>query len=111
MSANKLFTSKEEEEEDIKWQVVSKIQAFSHVDFRIPIVGVVVHFRPLIGYNYFSSTSAQKCKVIYERDPKSHVRYITFAVPTHKGQPQHRELYVLLFSNSVWALERPILNL
>ena len=26
---------------------------------------------------------------------------------THKGQPQHRELHALLFSNSVWVLLRP----
>ena len=43
----------------------------------------------------FSTTFAQKCKVIYERDPKSHARYIIFALPTHKGQPQHRELHAL----------------
>ena len=29
---------------------------------------------------FFPTTFAQKCKVIYERDPKSHGRYITFAV-------------------------------
>ena len=31
--------------------------------------------------------------MIYERDPKSHARYIN--LPTHKGQPQHRELHPL----------------
>jgi len=50
---------------------------------------------------FFPTTFAQKGKVIYERDPKSHARYITFALATHKGQPQHRELH---FSNSVWVL-------
>ena len=32
-------------------------------------------------------------------------------IPPHKGQPQHRELHALLFSNRVWALKRPTLNL
>ena len=35
---------------------------------------------------FFSTSFAQKCKVIYERGPKSNARYITLAVPTHKGQ-------------------------
>ena len=59
---------------------------------------------------FFPSTFAQKCKVIYERYPKSHARCITFAVLTHKGQPQHRELRALLFSNSVWAVYKELLK-
>ena len=48
--------------------------------------------------------------MIYERDPKSHARYITFAVLTHKGQPQNRELHALLFSNTVWAIFKGLLK-
>ena len=33
---------------------------------------------------FFSTAFAQKCKLIYERYPKSHASYITFAVPSHK---------------------------
>ena len=43
--------------------------------------------------------------------PTSHAKCITFAKLTHKGQPQHREFHALLFSNSVWVLKRPTLNL
>ena len=52
---------------------------------------------------------APKCKVIRERDTKSLARRTPFFSThpyreTHKGQPQHRELHALLFSNSVWVL-------
>ena len=34
--------------------------------------------------NCFSTAFAQKCKVIYKRDPKSHARYITVAISLTK---------------------------
>ena len=51
---------------------------------------------------------APKCKVIRKRASKSRAWHIPFSVPTHtqtltKGQPRHRELHALIFSNSVWV--------
>ena len=75
-----------------------------------PFTVMAPHYYDLL-YVFVFANFASKCKVICEWDRKSHARHITEAHHllctrpyTHKGEPQHRALHALLFSNSVWVL-------